>query len=253
MQKPLIVANWKMNPLTLEAAKRLIKIIKKGLRVIKDVEVVLCPPFVWLFAIKKELKKSKIKLGAQDLFWKEFGAYTGEISAKMLKGVGCEYVIVGHSERRQILAETYEIINLKLKAALKGGLKPILCIGETLEEKQEDKTQEVITYELQSSLKDVSGPTLARLSIAYEPIWAIGSGQPASSDEIMTARLLIQKVLTGLYSASIAQEVKILYGGSVVSSNACEFTKVVEMNGLLVGGTSLNATEFINIVKTLTK
>lgn len=251
--KPLVVANWKMNPLTLEAAKRLTKTIKKGLRSIKNVEVVLSPPFVWLSDIKKGLKKTKIYLGAQDLFWKEIGAYTGEISAKMLKNLGCNYVIVGHSERRQILAETDEMINSKLKTALKERLKPILCIGESIEEKQEAKTQEIITHKLQSDLKDISSSSLTQISITYEPIWAIGSGNPATTDEIMTARLLIQRVLAGLYSTSIAQKVRILYGGSVVSSNAYEFTKVVGMNGLLVGGASLNATEFINIVKALTK
>lgn len=253
MQKPLVVANWKMNPLTIEAAQRLTKTVKIGLRGIKDIEVILCPSFTSLSIVKKELKGSGIKLGAQNLFWKELGAYTGEISARMLKDVGCDYVIIGHSERRQILGETNEMVNLKLKTALKAGLKPILCIGETLEERQEDKTQEVITYELISGLKDISGLTLTRLSIAYEPIWAIGSGEAAGPDEIMTARLLIQKILTGLYSSITAQKIRILYGGSVVGSNAYEFIKSVGMDGLLVGGASLNASEFINITEALIK
>jgi len=251
--KPLIVANWKMNPLTIEVAQRLTKTVKIGLRGIKDIEVILCPPFTSLSIVKKELKGSGIKLGAQNLFWKELGAYTGEISARMLKDVGCDYVIIGHSERRHLLGETNGMVNLKLKTASKAGLKPILCIGETIEERQEDKAQEVITYELISGLKDISGLALSLLSIAYEPIWAIGSGRTADPDEIMTAQLLIKKILTGLYSSITAQKIRILYGGSVMGTNAYEFTKVVGMDGLLVGGASLNATEFVNIVKALTK
>ncbi len=250
MQKPLVVANWKMNPSTLGAAQRLTKTIKKNLRGVTNTEVVLCPPYIWLFTIKKELKKSRIKLGAQDSFWKGLGAYTGEISVSMIKNLGCSYVIIGHSERRQILGETDEIINLKLRRALKGGLNCILCIGETLEERQEDKMAEVVTRQLQNGLKEISPFLLSRLSIAYEPIWAIGGGTPpAGLDEIMTAGLFIRKVLTGLYPASAAQKLRILYGGSVAGSNAALYIKESGMNGLLVGGASLNATEFVNIVK----
>jgi len=252
MQKLLVVANWKMNPSAIGAAQRLTKAIKKGLQRVTDTEIVLCPPHTWLSAIKEELKKSKIKFGAQNSFWKESGAYTGEISVSMIKNLGCSYVIIGHSERRQILGETDEIINLKLKRALKGGLNCILCIGETLEERQEDKMAEVVTRQLQSGLKGISPFSLSRISIAYEPIWAIGSGTPpASPNEIMTAGLFIRKVLTGLYSTSVVQKLRILYGGSVAGSNAAFYIKESGMNGLLVGGASLNATEFINIVKTV--
>ncbi len=250
--KSLIVANWKMNPPNLEAAKRLVRVIKKGLRGIAGIEIVFCPPFIFLSDIKNELKKSGIQLGAQNLFWAEKGAYTGEISVSMIKSLGCSYVIIGHSERRQILGETDEIVNLKLRQTLKRGLNCVLCIGETLEEKQEDKMTEVITHQLQSNLKDVSLFSLPRISIAYEPIWAIGSGTPpANPNEIMTAGLLVRKILANLYSASAAQKMRILYGGSVVGSNATLYIKESGMNGLLVGGASLNATEFINIIKTV--
>jgi len=242
--KPLIIANWKMNPQELKEAKRLFNFVKRGIKKIKNVEIVICPPFVYLpnLLIPKTYNQNP-KLGAQDVFWEEKGAFTGEISAKMLKNLGCEYVIVGHSERRK-LGETDEMINKKLKAALKAKLKPILCIGETERERKEGKTFKVLKAQLKATLKNISNAKLqtSNLVLAYEPVWAIGTGNPCRPEDATKVLFFLRKFT----------KVPILYGGSVNSKNAKDYIKV-GFDGLLVGGASLDSKEFIEIIKSVAK
>ncbi len=248
--KPLIVANWKCNPQTLQEAKRLFDLVKIGVKNIKKVEEVICPPFIYLSAIKPYNHKV-IKLGAQNCFWEKEGAYTGEISLSMLKDIGCKYVIVGHSERRGYFKETDEMINKKLKAVLKEKLTPILCVGETKEQRNNGETDKILRKQVETALKNVSSFKfqVSRLYIAYEPIWAIGTGEPCDVEEAQKIGLLIRKIILRLYSSKSAKNVQILYGGSVNSKNAAGYIKEAGLQGLLVGGASLKAKEFIKIIK----
>jgi len=246
--KPLIVANWKMNPQRLALANQLFNSVKKGLRKIKNVEVVICPPFVYL-ATNKKRQATRIKLGAQNCFFKEKGAFTGEISPVMLKDLGCNYVIVGHSVRRRYFGESDEMINEKVKATLAAKLNPIFCIGEIEEERKQDKTKDVLKYQIQQGLKGISRKKIKNLIIAYEPVWAIGTGNSCKIEEAQKMGLLIRKIIAKKYSFSIAKKVKILYGGSVNSQNAKFYIAEANFHGLLIGGASLKAKEFIKIVK----
>ncbi|NOQ68424.1 triose-phosphate isomerase [Patescibacteria group bacterium] len=239
-----IVANWKMNPVSFGEADNLIKTIKKGIKKSDNAKIIICPPAVYLSKIKTN---SSFDLGIQNISWEDSGAYTGEISAKMAKNIGTEYVIIGHSERRKYLGETDEMINLKIKATLKNNLKPILCIGETLKEKQQDRAGEVIARQIEMALENIKKSQISNLMIAYEPIWAIGSGITPIVDEIMSVNLLIKKTISNLYNRKVADEVSILYGGSVNSKNAFDFVDKTGMDGLLVGGASLNGSEFVRI------
>jgi len=240
--KSLIIANWKCNPLTLKGAKFLFKEIEKGIRDIKNIEVVICPPFTQLLAFNNQLL-TNLKLGAQNCFWEESGAYTGEVSPVMLKDLGCQYVIIGHSERRA-LGETDEMINKKIKAVLKEGLKPILCIGEKREERKKRKTFNVLRNQVQENLKRIKNWELEieNLIIAYEPVWAIGTGKPCYPEDAKKVYLFLRKIF---------KKNQILYGGSVNSKNAKDYIKKAGFQGLLVGGASLDAEEFIKIVKSL--
>jgi len=245
MRVPMIAGNWKMNTTVAEAVE-LVNEMRKGLDEIKGVEKVVCPPFVSLAAIKELIKGSSIKLGAQNLYFEEKGAYTGEVSPLMLAGL-CEFVIIGHSERRQYFGETDEIVNKKIKAALKAGLKPILCIGERLEENEAGKTVEVVTGQLKSSLAGIDYP--AGFIIAYEPIWAIGTGKAATGEQANETIGLIRRNISEMYGEPAAQDVRILYGGSVNVANTAEFMQQSEIDGALVGGASLKANEFLDIVR----
>ena len=245
MQVPMIAGNWKMNT-TLSEAIELVNKTFHELDEIGNVEKVLCPPFVSLAALGKLIKESSIKLGAQNLYFEEKGAYTGEISPLMLANL-CEFVIIGHSERRQYFNETDEIISKKVQAALKVGLKPILCVGERLEENETDRTEEVVTGQLKSSLvgiNDING-----LTIAYEPIWAIGTGRAATGEQANATISLVRHNISQLYDKGTAQNMRILYGGSVTADNATEFMQQSEIDGALVGGASLNADQFVSIVR----
>jgi len=250
--KPLIIANWKMNPTTQKEAEHLFESVEKEVGKIKEAEIVICPPFVWLNSFKV---KSKIQLGGQDCFWEEKGAYTSQISPLMLKNLGCQYVIIGHSERRKHFQENDEIINRKIKTALKNRLRPILCLGEEVRDTFDSQGQPLnemslkVGEQLEKDLMEISAAKIREMVIAYEPIWAIGTGVPCSPDEAMKAALFIRKTLTKFYNRSVAEKVKILYGGSVTSQNAADYVKGAGMNGLLVGGASLNATEFVKIVE----
>ena len=245
MRTPLIAGNWKMNT-TIAEASALVEAMKEKLDIIEGVEKVLCPPFISLASIKQLLQGSSIKLGAQNMYFEEKGAYTGEVSPLMLSGI-CEFVILGHSERRQYFGETDEVVNKKVHAALKAGLTPILCLGEKLEEMEARKTEEVVTRQVNGALKGIESPQ--GLVIAYEPIWAIGTGRAATPEEANITIAIIRKTLSQLYGDGIALETRILYGGSVTADNIFEFVIQPEIDGALVGGASLKAEEFLSIVE----
>jgi triosephosphate isomerase len=245
MRRPMIAGNWKMNT-TLGEAIELVSEMRTELDMIKNVDKVICPPFISLAAIKKLIEGGTIKLGAQNLYFEEKGAYTGEVSPLMLAEL-CDFVIIGHSERRQYFSETIEVVAKKLQAALKVGLKPILCIGESLAENEAGKTQEVLTKQLSSS-SDRAYYTRG-LVLAYEPIWAIGTGRAASGRQANETIGFIRQHISKQQGQEIARKVRILYGGSVTADNIAEFIGQPEIDGALVGGASLKAAEFLSIVK----
>lgn len=225
--------------MTAEEAKKLFDSVKRGA---EGAEVVICPPFVFLSGL------SGLALGAQNCFW-ESGAYTGEISVPMIKGLGLEYVIIGHSERRKYFGENDETVNRKIKAVLKEGLTPILCVGETQQERDSGQTEEVLKRQIILAMEGVSADSLSKFSLAYEPIWAIGTGNPCDQKEAGKMLLFIRSVLAGIYDSSVADNINILYGGSVNSENSASYVKESKFQGLLVGGASLKADEFIKLVK----
>jgi triosephosphate isomerase (TIM) len=252
MIKSLIVANWKMNPPSLEKAKALFVAIEKGSQNIKEDEIVICPPYIYLSDVQRELEKSKnskLKLGAQDCFWEKEGAFTGEISPKMLKDLGCQYVILGHSERRKYLKEKNSMINKKIKLALEEGLSCILCIGENEKEKRRGEIQKVLRYQLEKGLSKVPKSKTEKIIIAYEPVWAIGTGKSCKPVEAQVINLMIHKILTRIYDRPTAKSIRILYGGSVDREKASTFLKETEMKGVLIGGVSLDSVEFIKIIE----
>ena len=244
MRVPLIAGNWKMNTTVSEAIK-LVNEMRSRLDEITNVEKVICPPFISLAPVRELIKGSSIKLGAQNLYFEEKGAYTGEVSPLMLADL-CEFVIIGHSERRQYFNETGEIVNKKVRAALGVGLKPILCIGERLEENEAGRTEEVVTEQLWSSLTGINYPR--GLLIAYEPVWAIGTGKAATGEQANGTISLIRRNVAKLYGEENAQDLRILYGGSVTAENTAEFMNQPEIDGALVGGASLKAPQFLSIV-----
>lgn len=245
MPMPLIAGNWKMNT-NLDEAIKLVGSLRLELRKWAGVEKVLCPPFISLVAVSRMLHGTVIKLGAQNMHFEEKGAYTGEVSPLMLAGL-CQYVILGHSERRQFFNETGEIVNKKVKAALKAGIKPILCIGERLEEREAGETEKVVTEQLNSALANVD--SLKGTVIAYEPVWAIGTGRSATGEQANETIAFIRQRISALYDTETARNLRILYGGSVTGDNIAEFVKQPEIDGALVGGASLIAEEFLSIVK----
>ncbi len=242
MKKKLIAGNWKLNPTTKTEAIKLAENIKNNTKNF-NFEVALCVPSIYLDTINEIIKDSPIKLGAQNCYFEEKGAFTGEISAQMLKDLNCKYVILGHSERRSLFAETDEIINHKIKIAMKNTLIPILCVGESEEQRNKNITDSIIEAQLTADLKDISidGNNLV---IAYEPIWAIGTGKTCSSEEADRVCGLIRNKIAQLYSKDIASKITIQYGGSVKSSTIKEQMKMENIDGALVGGASLIAEEF---------
>ena len=244
MRLPMIAGNWKMNT-TVSEAVELVGQVRKGISGAYDVEVVVCPPFVSLAPVREALKGTSIKLGAQNLYFEEKGAYTGEVSPLMLAGL-CEFVIIGHSERRQYFGETGEIVNRKVRAATKAGLKSILCVGESLEDNEGGRTGEVVTGKLKSALGGLG--CSGDLVVAYEPIWAIGTGRAAHGKPVNDTARLIRDTLAELCGRRVADDVRILYGGSVTAENVAEFMEQSELDGALVGGASLKADQFTSIV-----
>ncbi|HIH42685.1 TPA: triose-phosphate isomerase [Candidatus Woesearchaeota archaeon] len=237
---PLIAGNWKMNKTNSEAVE-LVKRLKVLVKSIKanDCEIVVCPPFTALSDVAKELKGTNIYLGAQNLHFEDSGAFTGEVSAQMLKEIGCKYVIIGHSERRQLFGETNAAVNKKIFAALKQGLKPIVCVGETLSERERDKTKDVIKKQITESLANVD---VNKIVLAYEPIWAIGTGKTATPEQAQEVHAFIRSLIK-------SESTRILYGGSVKPDNIKELMKQKDIDGTLVGGASLDAESFAKIVK----
>jgi triosephosphate isomerase len=231
---------------TVSEAVKLVGEMRPLLDPIGNVEKVVCPPFVSLTAVREILKGSSVKLGAQNMHFEDKGAFTGEISPLMLTGL-CEYVILGHSERRQYFGETNEIINKKVRAALKAGLKPILCVGESLAQYEAGKTEAVVTDHVSGSLKEI--PASNNLVIAYEPVWAIGTGKAATSEQANKIIGIVRKIVVKLYGDAFAQNLRILYGGSVTADNITELMKQPEIDGGLVGGASLKVDVFSSIVK----
>ncbi|MGD0795430.1 MAG: triose-phosphate isomerase [Dehalococcoidales bacterium] len=242
---PMIAGNWKMNT-SVEEAVKLVRAMLPGLDKLKGVEKVVCPPFISLDAVRSILKGSSVKLGAQNLFYEDKGAYTGEISPLMLAGL-CEYVIIGHSERRQYFGETDEIINKKMKAALKSGLKPILCVGERLEENEAGKTESVLIRQV-TACSDHDYFTHGTV-VAYEPVWAIGTGRAATAAQAGWTIGFIRRLVTEQQGGDIGGAVRILYGGSVTAANIAEFMKEPDIDGALVGGASLKADDFLSITR----
>lgn len=245
MRLPIIAGNWKMNT-NLKEAVALVREMQNKLESIKGVEKVVCPPFISLAAVADLLKNSSIQLGAQNMYFEEKGAYTGEISPAMLAGL-CQFVILGHSERRHYFGESNELVNKKVKAALKAGLKPIVCVGETLEQREAGRTEDVVTTQTRGALDGIAAS--ADIVIAYEPVWAIGTGRAASGEAANATIVIIRETLARLYGSNIAQARRIQYGGSVTAENIAEFLKQSEIDGALVGGASLKANEFVSMVE----
>lgn len=246
MRKKVIAGNWKMNMLPNEA----LAFIETIIPMVKNTEneVILCVPYTDLFYSLLAAQNTNIKIGAQNMHFEENGAYTGEVSAQMLKCIGVEYVIIGHSERRQYFAETDETVNKKIKTALKHELIPIVCVGETLEQRESGKTQEIITNQTRLALEGLNTDDVKKVIIAYEPIWAIGTGKTATSDDANNSIKNIRNEIAKLYGNDIAEEIIIQYGGSVKSSNAKELFNTSDIDGGLVGGASLKPDEFAKIV-----
>ena len=248
---PLIIANWKMN-LTPSQSLSLAKEMKKNIKDDQGKDVVFCPSFSSLESVSKIFAKTRIALGAQDVFYKDNGAFTGEESIFSLKELGCRYVIVGHSERRKYLNETNEIINKKIAICIDNGLVPVLCIGETLEQRHEGKTENVLWNQLNQCLSGIEIMPSEQIVIAYEPIWAIGTGESISPNDAAKIFSSIYQNILDLWPLTIAaNNVRILYGGSVDSQIAAELSKIDKINGFLVGGTSLNSEEFPKIIKNI--
>lgn len=249
MRMPIIAGNWKMNTNVAEATE-LVTAMKKKLNRITGVEKVLCPPFISLTTAKLIIKGTSIKLGAQNMYYERSGAYTGEISPVMLSGL-CEFVILGHSERRAHFGDNDQIVNKKVRAALGMGITPIICVGESLEQNEAGETIEVVTKQVKAAFEGIESPQGA--VIAYEPLWAIGTGKAAKGDQANAISLVIRKVVAQLYSDSLAQEMRIQYGGSVNAANTVEFISQPEIDGALVGGACLKAADFVSIVEQTAK
>jgi triosephosphate isomerase len=245
---PFMAGNWKMNKTTGEAID-LVRELKAAISGVKGVEVAVAPPFTALYAVCKELEGSSIRLAAQNLYWEEKGAFTGEVSPLMLKEVGCHYVIIGHSERRQFFGETDETVNRRIKAALAQGLKVIFCIGETLKEREEGKTFSVIERQVEDGLKNLSDKEMKNMVIAYEPVWAIGTGKTATPGQAEEVHRFIRGKIEKLYSREVSEEIRIQYGGSVTPENIKGLMEQVNIDGALVGGASLKAESFSKIVR----
>ena len=246
MRRKVIAGNWKMNMLPNEA----IEYIQAFEPMVKDTEneVILCVPYTDLFYCLMNAQGTNIKIGAQNMHYEEKGAYTGEVSPQMLKSIGVEYVIIGHSERRQYYNETDETVNKKVKAAYAVGLKPIVCVGESLEEREAGKTEDIITNQTRLALEGLSEDEVKRTIVAYEPIWAIGTGKTATSEDANNSIKSIRAEIARIYGEEVAEEVIIQYGGSVKSSNAKELFTTSDIDGGLVGGASLKPDEFSKIV-----
>ena len=248
MRRPILAGNWKMNKTAAEAVE-LVNAMKDDLAAISGADVVFCPPFLAVPDVARLVAGTSFGVGAQDMYWKESGAYTGEVSPVMVKEF-CQYVIIGHSERREYFGETDETVNLKLKAAFGYGLTPIVCVGETLELRQAGKTDAWVADQVRAALKDLTAEQVSSMIIAYEPIWAIGTGLAATAaDAEQVCGNVVRATVASLYGQSVAAQVRIQYGGSVKADNAAELMSQPNIDGALVGGASLQAADFVGIVR----
>ena len=248
MRTPLVAGNWKMNK-TVAEARDLVSAMSMPLRAVANVEKVLCPPATSLSALSTQLAGTDIGLGAQNMHWEEKGAFTGELAPNMVKEL-CGYVLIGHSERRAYFGETDEHVNRKLRAAIKFDLIPIVCVGETLDQYESGLTSEVVRRQMKVGLADVDSVNASRIVVAYEPVWAIGTGKASSGENAnAVVKQMIRAALTELFNENVAQSIRVLYGGSVTASNAAEFFSQPEIDGALVGGASLKPDEFVAITK----
>ncbi len=256
MEKSIIIANWKMNPQNLTEAKNLFNSVKRGAGRLKNIDLIVCPPFVYLSVLGDFISKKisgGIILGSQDCFWEQGSAFTGEVSPLMLRNLGCKYVILGHSERRKYLNETDETINKKIRAALVAKLQPIFCIGETQAEREKGETPNKLKIQIEQGLNGISQKEIKNLIIAYEPVWAIGTGRPCDIDTALSTRLIIRKIIAQIFSRSLSESIKILYGGSVNPENAAGYVKEAGLQGLVGGGASVDAKECIKIIKEISE
>jgi triosephosphate isomerase len=247
MRTPLIAGNWKMN-LTRKEAVDLATALKNGIKNDLKHEVLLAPTFTNLEAVKKAISGSKILLSAQNMCWEEKGAFTGDVSPLQLKDTGCDYVIIGHSERRKIFGETDDMINRKIKSALKNNLKVIFCIGETLEERENNKTYDVLESQISNGLMDIKDLEMAEIVIAYEPVWAIGTGKTATPEQAEEAHMFIRKHIEKIFNKNVSDSIRILYGGSVKAENIDELMSCKNIDGALVGGESLKVDKFLRVI-----
>ncbi len=248
MRIPLIAGNWKMYK-TISEAVNLAKELRENLKEVNDCEIVVCPPFTALPSVKNILKGSNISLGAQDMHWEKSGAYTGEISPLMLVDLGCRYCIIGHSERRQYFGETDETVNRKTKTALDCRLIPIVCVGETLKEREKNLTFQIVERQIKNGFAGLNSEQVQHLVIAYEPVWAIGTGKTATPEQAEEVQSYIRGLLGSIFNEKISQRIRILYGGSIRPDNIKELMSCPNIDGGLVGGASLEAKSFIQIVK----
>ncbi|MCK4810527.1 MAG: triose-phosphate isomerase [Candidatus Omnitrophica bacterium] len=248
MRKPLIAGNWKMHK-TINEAVELVSALKRELFDFNQADIVVCPPFTALDNVHEIIMDTNIKLGAQNLFYQKQGAFTGEVSPAMIKDCGCEYAIIGHSERRKYFGETDTMVNKRIQVALEEGFTPIFCVGETLEERENNKTIEVIDIQLKGGLENMKEEDILKIVIAYEPVWAIGTGKTATPRQAEEVHMFIRKWIEEHYSSSCASMLRILYGGSVKAENIKDLMKQENIDGALVGGASLNADAFVSIVK----
>lgn len=250
MRKPFVAGNWKMNTDS-NSGVSLAKSVADGSTEVASgsVDVAVCPPFVYLQTVAKTLGATNIAVGAQDIYFEQKGAFTGEVSSAMLKDVGCSYVLCGHSERRHVIGEQDELVNKKVKAAINGGLLPILCVGELLDEREASQTNEVVSRQIKGGLAGLSAEKVSAVTMAYEPVWAIGTGLTATPQQAQEVHKMIRELLADMYDSELAQEIRILYGGSAKPDNAAELMGEEDIDGLLVGGASLKADDFLAIVK----
>jgi triosephosphate isomerase len=247
MRRKLLAGNWKMN-LDRAGAVALAQALVAGSKDATDVDLLVCPPYVYLDAVAGVLKGSRIALGAQDVYHEAPGAFTGEIATSMLKDLGCTHVILGHSERRHLMGEDDQAVNRKLHAALAAGLTPVVCVGEQLSERESGQTQAVIRRQFEQSLAGISPEQMRKIVLAYEPVWAIGTGKVATPEQAEEVHSDLRKLLQDRYNAEVASEVRVLYGGSVKPSNTAELVGQPNVDGALVGGASLKAEDFLGIV-----
>jgi len=249
MRKPFIGGNWKMNTDSSSAVDLAKGVAQKCESMLDKVDVCVCPPFVYLAAVKQVLGSSSISLGAQDVYFESKGAFTGEISCQMLKDIGCADIIIGHSERRHVIGETNELINKKLIAAIDAGLLPIFCVGELLEQRKAEKTAQIVKEQIQKGMAGITAEKAKVITIAYEPVWAIGTGINATPAQAQEVHLMIRQLIASMYNESFAEQLRIQYGGSAKANNAAELMAQADVDGLLVGGASLKADEFTAIVR----